>query len=306
MALIRSVNDLDFQLRDLPELPLADRVLMLAPDHFDVVYAINPHMQDARGRLNRVDRERAAAQWGAVRDAISRGGAGITVVPALPGAPDAVFCANPCLPVPGSITGGAPAVVRSRMMAAERRPEVAHLSAALEAEGYAPVELSEAVTRFEGMGDGLWHPRRRLLWGGVGPRTQIEAWAELAARFDLPVVALELVDPDFYHLDMVLALLNERTALWVPEALSKASRALVEALVPDLVRVNDREARRGFACNAFSPDGRHVVIQRGNAAVGAALDARGLVELPVETGEFMKAGGSVFCMKLQYAAADPG
>ncbi len=36
--------------------PKPSRVLMTSPDHFDVVYAINPYMKDKSGKLQKVDR----------------------------------------------------------------------------------------------------------------------------------------------------------------------------------------------------------------------------------------------------------
>ena len=37
--------------------------------------------------------------------------------------------------------------------------------------GYATEPLPDGVHPMEGMVDGLWHPGRRLLWAGVGPRS---------------------------------------------------------------------------------------------------------------------------------------
>ena len=35
------------------------KVLMVSPEHFEVVYAINPHMTNEKGELNTVDRDLA-------------------------------------------------------------------------------------------------------------------------------------------------------------------------------------------------------------------------------------------------------
>ncbi len=73
----------------------------------------------------------------------------------------------------------------------------------------------------EGMGDGIWHPGRRLLWAGIGPRSDEAAWRELALRYRLHVATLELEDTDFYHLDTCFAALSEDACLWFPAALSR-------------------------------------------------------------------------------------
>ena len=76
------------------------------------------------------------------------------------------------------------------------------------------------------------------------------------------MVSLELVEPAFYHLDTALALLAEDTCLWLPEALASHSRALVERLIPRRIEADAHEAHTLLACNACSPDGRNVLIQR--------------------------------------------
>ena len=298
MALHRTPGAL--RLQDLAPVPLADRVLMADPQEFDVVYAINPHMTDEAGGRPRVAREEARRQWWCLREAIEELGVHVDVVPPLAGHPDLVFCANQTLPVQEAITGGQPELIASHMASSERAAEVPHIVQFLRGLGYRAQALAGRDLRLEGMGDGLWHPGRRLLWAGVGPRSEEAAWAEVAARYDLEVALLDLVDPDFYHLDTALCLIDERTCLWYPGAFSSDGRALVESLFERPLAVPEDEARRGFACNAFSPDGQHVLIQRGLTRSNELLTEAGYTVVELETGEFMKSGGSVFCMKLHH------
>jgi N-dimethylarginine dimethylaminohydrolase len=298
MPLYRRAADLDFRLDDLPRLPAPTRVLMADPAEFDVASALNPHMLDERGALKKVDRKLAREQWLELKRAFEGLGLAIDVLPPLPGQPDLVFCANQALPIPGeALPDGRARVVPSNMRWPQRRGEVEHVVARLEALGYA-IERLATRERIEGMGDGLWHPGRRLLWAGVGPRSSAEAWSEIAERFDLPVLALELADPDFYHLDTALALLAEDACLWFPDALSATSRELVERLVPRRVVADEREARERLACNATCPDGRRVLLQRGCSTTVERLRRDGFEPVELETSEFLKSGGSVFCMKL--------
>jgi len=304
MPILRSIEDLDFQLEQLPALPPFGGVALADPAEFDVAYAINPHMVGPDGALKRVDREAAREQWEALRRTLVELGLEVWSEPALAGHPDFVFCANPGLPVPAEVAGGPPRWVSSRMAAPERAGEVAVWERAFARRGWRVEPLAGDAERFEGTGDGLWHPRRRLLWGGVGPRTDRRAWEELAARYELPVVTLELRDPAYYHLDTCLAPLDERTCLWTPGAFDDAGRELVQALFEDAVEVPDAEARGAFACNAWAPDpgdgSRPVLLQRGAPRTVAALVERGYEVRELETGEFLKSGGSVFCMKLAH------
>jgi N-dimethylarginine dimethylaminohydrolase len=298
MPLYRSARKLDFALADLPRLSAPRRVLMADPAEFEVASALNPHMVDERGALKRVDRVRARGQWLELKRAFERLGLAVEVLAPLPGQPDLVFCANQALPIPGeALPDGRPRAVPSNMRWPERRGEVEHVVTRLASLGFA-VERLATRERVEGMGDGLWHPGRRLLWAGIGPRSSVEAWSEVAERFDLPVVALELADPAFYHLDTALALLAEDACLWFPGALSERSRELVERLVPRRVVADEREARELLACNATGPDGRHVLLQRGCERTVERLRAEGFEPVELETSEFLKSGGSVFCMKL--------
>ena len=304
MPCIHRVEELDFKLAEVASLPPFDGALMTDPAEFVVAYAINPHMRDEDGKLQRVDRGLARAQWEELRDTIEACGVAVTVEDPLAGHPDFVFCANPGLPVPAAVAGAPPRWVPSRMASPQRAGEVERLARHFEERGWRVEPLEGPAARFEGTGDGLWHPRRRLLWGGVGPRTERAAWEELAERYDLPIVVLELVDPALYHLDTALAPIDEATCLWNPNAFGPAARGLVEALFADPIEVTDEEARRCFACNAWAADsggGRPtVVMQEGATRVAGLLRGRGYPLRELQTSEFLKSGGSVFCMKLAH------
>jgi N-dimethylarginine dimethylaminohydrolase len=109
-----------------------------------------------------------------------------------------------------------------------------------------------------------------------------------------------LVDEELYHLDTCLAMIDERTCLWVPAAFSPRSRELVEAAFARRIEADEGEARRRLACNAWSPDGRRVLLPGGCPRTRLGLEVAGLEVREVGTDEFLKAGGSVFCMKLAH------
>lgn len=289
---IRTLSDCAFTLADLPAMPLPGRVLLTTPTHFEVCYVINPHMA---GHVGGVNPAAAQLQWERLRQTYTDLGLAVHTLPGLPGLPDMVFCANQTLPA--LLPDGRRVVVASRMHAAERAAEVEPLVAFFERQGYAALP---APGPFEGMGDALWHPGRRLLWGGYGFRTEAAVYDALARTLGVDLVALALHDPDFYHLDTCLCLLDETTALYYPGAFDADGLALLERLIPRLIAAPEDEARRGFACNAHAPDGRHVLIHAGCPRTIALLEEAGFRPHPLDTGEFLKAGGSVFCMKMAY------
>ncbi len=280
----------------LPAVPRADRLLMAEPTFYDVAYVENPHMEDNVGR---VDRFLARRQWRTLLRTYQGLGVPVTVVPGQPFLPDYVFCANQVLPVPPGLLGPAPGAIRSIMKSAHREPEVTHIVAALEAE-HLPVEALNPyeVDRIEGTGDGIWHPGRALLYGGVGPRTTEGAWLRVSAMLNAPVAILNLVDPRFYHLDTCLSVIDEQTAVIVPHAFDLDALGILRAHFPRLLEVSVDDAMNMF-CNGHSPDGRHFVVQAGADAV-EDLRALDIDVLEVDTSEFAKSGGSVFCMKLHY------
>lgn len=291
-----STSELDFRLADLPSVPRPQRVLLASPQHFDVEYVINPHME---GQIGNVDRDKATRQWESLRQAYEHAGVETLTVEGAPGLPDMVFCANQTLPylVPNGKQRG---VILSRMHAPQRRDEVAHFETFFQREGYVIHHLQDLNTDFEGMGDAIWHPGRYLLWGGYGFRTDLGAYELISEMLNVPVLALRLEDPDFYHLDTCLSVLDARSALIYPGAFQQEGLDLLMHFFDHLIEAPEDEARNLFACNAHCPDERHVLIQQGCADTSDRLLKAGFTPVELDTSEFLKAGGSVFCMKQMF------
>lgn len=290
----QSPDALDFRLENVPPLPRPNRVVLTTPTYFEVEYVINPHMSENVGAVNRLV---AFQQWKAIRATYTALDTEPVVLNGQSGLPDMVFCANQTLPYfdPDSRTRG---VVLSRMHSEHREGEVPYYESFFENQGYTVQHLPDDLDAdFEGMGDALWHPGRQLLWGGYGYRTSPDAYEALSDLLDVPVVLLRLVDPDYYHLDTCLCPLDEEHALVASQAFGEEGRALIDALFNHVIEVPDEEARHQFACNAHTPDGQHVLIQEGCERTVDLLREHDFVPVELDTSEFVKAGGSVFCMK---------
>jgi N-dimethylarginine dimethylaminohydrolase len=292
-----TLEEIDFSLEDCPPQPLARRVLFARPTHFTVDYVINPHMAEHVGK---VDRERAMSQWKQLKDAYERLGVESEVVEGATGLPDMVFCANQTLPYLDP-EYGEKGVVLSRMNAPQRRGEVQHFESFFSSKGHTILHLPDSISEsFEGMGDAIWHPRRHLLWGGYGFRTGLNAYQAISELLDVRIIALKLDDPDFYHLDTAFSVLDERSVLICPEAFDEEGLRLIRHVFDQVIEAPEEEARRLFACNAHCPDGRHVIIQQGCQETVSRLGEAGFRAIEVETEEFLKSGGSVFCMKMMH------
>jgi len=290
---ITSADELDFTIDKISRMPLPKQVLMVKPTYFSVEYVINPHMADNVGKVNKME---AQSQWEVIKDTFGQIGLTVHVLDGQEGLPDMVFCSNQSLPYEDE--EGEPHVVMSIMHTDQRKEEVPYLEQWFRQNGFEIHYLDNSrIEDFEGCGDAVWHTGRRMLWGGYGYRSSVKAYEVISELFDVPVVALELVNESFYHLDTCLCVLDENTALIYPDAFTGEGVELIEALFENVIRASKFEAEKLFACNATCPDGKNVVIQKGCTDVNKKLRDAGFAVQVVETGEYLKSGGSVYCMK---------
>lgn len=293
---ISNIKELNFTLADLRNMPAPHKVLLVKPTHFNVDYVINPHME---GNIGGVDTLRAQNEWQHLKNAYEELGLEVVVAEGQRGLPDMVFCANQSLPHINE--DGSKQVVMSIMHADERKQEVPFIKKFYKDNNYEIIELDEGkFNDFEGMGDAIWHFKKGLIWGGYGFRSSKEVYSVVSKAFDVPVIALELVDPKFYHLDTCFCVLNEETVLIYPPAFRPEGLELIHALFPNVIECGKYEAEELFACNAVSADGKNVFIQQGCTDVNKKLRDAGFMVHEFSTGEYLKSGGSVFCMKMLY------
>lgn len=289
-------SQLDFTLSNLPKMEWPGKVLMITPTYFNVEYVINPHME---GQIGQVDRTRARQEWNSLKEAYHDLGMDVHILEGVEGLPDMIFCANQSLPFLDK-EGGKKAVM-SKMFAPQRKEEVTIVEEWLQSVGYQTItpDLSDDES-FEGMGDALWHPGKRLLWGGYGFRTSVRVYEQLAEILEAPVLALELTDENFYHLDTCMCLLNESAVMIYPGAFTDGGLQLIHSVFETVIEVNRKEAENGLAVNAACPDGQNVLIHKGLTNTNSKLKSAGFTVHEHSTTEFLKSGGSVFCMKLFY------
>lgn len=272
----------------------AEKVLMVDPEHFDVLYQINPHMGSNSQELPKIDEKRVRYQWDKLKEKIQELGLNVTTLPGQPDLPDMVFAANQILPLDSKT------VLLSRMAHEERSKEVQFFKDYFENHGIKTIELPEEVGKFEGTGDALWHPGMDLLWCGQGFRTDRTGTSHLAEKMALAVAPLSLVDPYFYHLDTCMSILDGQTVAWVPEAFSERSKRIIEGFFKRKIEVPYEEAKETLACNCWCPDGKNVLVPLGAKSLKSSLETLGFQVHDIDTSEFKKAGGSVFCLKLAY------
>src|SRR5688572_22811337 len=277
--------------------PTRNRVLMVDPQFFDIQYSINPFMRDEHGNLKKIDKAKAREQWNAVADAYRGLGLEVTVLPGRPNLPDMVFAANQSFPY-WSLDKGVPAVILARMESAFRKPEVPFFAEWYEGQHYQLREISDSNLTFEGHGDVLIQGQRPLIWAASGPRTSPAVAAALRETTRYEVVSLTLRHLFFSHLATCFSILNDDTVAYFPGGFDEEDRAKIERGFSKRIEVGLEECRASFAGNCHSPDGKHVLLQRGASEFCRALVKNGFEPIELETSEYIKAGGSVFCMKM--------
>lgn len=287
-------DQMDFTLADLEDMPAPGKVMVVNPKYFDVKYVINPHME---GHIGDINFSEANSEWEKLKSAYENLGLYVHEVPPQPEFPDMVFCANQSLP--NVKADGTKEVIMSVMHSPQRKGEVPHIEKVYEESSYDVIHLDETqFTDFEGMGDAIWHFKKRLIWGGYGYRSSSDVYSHIAETLNTPVIALELVDEKFYHLDTCLCVLNEETALIYTKAFTEDGLKKIRSIFTTVIEANQHEAEDLFACNATSPDGKNVFIQKGCVEVNQKLEDLGFIVHEFSTDEFLKSGGSVFCMKM--------
>ncbi len=267
-------------------------VLMVTPDFFNIEYSINPHMLDKNGKLNQVNRDLAVDQWKQLKKTFENCNMKVEVLQGVSQLPDMVFCANQTFPF---IKDEKKQIVMSRMNSPQRQPEVAYFKKWAIELGYLVHEIQSSS--FEGMGDALWNYEAGFIMAGYGFRTSLETYQELENIVGQKIYTLELKDPRFYHLDTCLAILNKDTAAYVPEAFTAEGLKTLESNIKNLIAIPLTEAIDNFAGNMCSLNGKDIVMQKGAEKTKTQLKELGFTVFEVETSEFMKSGGSVFCMK---------
>jgi ornithine--oxo-acid transaminase len=268
---------------------------MCSPKLYDVDYVINPWMS---GNVHAASRERAAAQWQQLYEALSQI-AEILLVEPRPGWPDMVFTANA-----GRERNGT--VVLSSFLYPERQGEEPHFRSWFEAAGYTVIDLPR-VTPFEGEGDALFAETSSgtRLFAGYGQRTSISSHRTLRKAWDIPVISLELIDPRFYHLDTCFAPLEGGYVMYYPQAFTPASITVIQKIYPvdKRIEVQEGDALR-FACNAINI-GPHVILNRIGRELTAKLESLDFQVNQVDLSEFLKAGGAAKCLVMKLGPPRP-
>ncbi|MBI1823927.1 MAG: amidinotransferase [Nitrospirae bacterium] len=258
-------------------------MLMCPPDYFRIEYEINPWMS----LKNPADQIRARWQWDQLYTVIEEKlQAKVELLDPQPGHPDLVFTANA-----GLVSGKR--VWVSNFKYPERQGEQTFFREWFMENGYEVISVPPELA-FEGEGDFL--RMGSLLFAGAPFRTDLSSHIFISKELQCEVISLELIHPKFYHLDTCFCPLNDRSALFVPDAFSPSSLKILTACVDHLIPLKTTEANL-FSANAIV-SGNKIIFQRGAETTRKKLENEGFEVFPVDLSEFIKAGGSAKCLVL--------
>ena len=266
----------------MTELAWGRRYLMCPPEHFGVLYEINPWMH----KEVRVDREQAHEEWERLKATVESAGASVEVLEPHADVPDLVFTANA-----GIVNGRQ--FVPSRFRHPERQAEAPFDVEWFAGHDFTVEQLPEGVSH-EGAGDAL--PFGGVLVSGYRFRSDAASHAYLSRLTGAAVRSVELVDERFYHLDITFCPLDDRRAIVNPLAWDHYGQRVMKELVPEPLVLEPDEAL-AFCANSVVI-GTTVVMPSVPVRVGRQLEAWGFVPVESAVGEFLKAGGGCRCLTL--------
>lgn len=260
-------------------------VLMCRPEFFTVVYRINPWMNPALP----TDTNLALKQWTVLYDTYLSLGYDVKLIDPIEGLPDMVYAANGGFVLDGIAYG-------AKFAHPERAPEGPAYMEWFDHAGFTvrePHEINEGEGDFLLVGD--------VILAGTGFRSDSHSHHEVAEIFGREVVTLKLVDPEFYHLDTALAVLDPTPGrehiAYLPKAFDEDSNAILRERYPDAIIVNDQDAAV-LGLNSFS-DGYNVVIASRALDFERQLRHHGYNPIGVDLSELLLGGGGVKCCTLE-------
>ena len=276
---------------------MSHHFLMCRPEHFAVTYTINPWMDPASwARRDRALAATSQREWGGLLEAMLDAEAKIHLVPPVAGLPDLVFTANAAVVLDGK-------VLLARFRHAQRQGEEPHFAAAfrrLQGRGLIDtVRTMPPDVALEGAGDCVFDHTRNMFWMGYGPRSDAAARDVVADEFGIEVVALELADPRFYHMDTALCPLTNGEVIYVPSAFTSGGRAVIAERIAADQRIElAADDARMLAANAVCI-GTDVILSACSERLRATLAERGYHVIATPLGSFLRSGGSAFCLTLR-------
>jgi N-dimethylarginine dimethylaminohydrolase len=262
------------------------KILLCPPTYYDIEYEINPWMHID----NKVDHQKVNQEFQALKSLYQKWGVEVFELEARPGLPDMVYAANY-----GFVAGQT--FIPARFRVPQRQGEVPHATEFFKNTlQYEVVPLPEGVF-FEGQAELFKVGDRYVL--GWGQRASYEAKSALEAILGKSIMAVELINPYYYHFDTCFAPLSADVALINPVAYSPDDYKKLCSLFSTVIETTN-EDNKVMGCNLVVIDKRVVMAKGITEATKEKVAAQGFEVVEVDTTELLKGGGSVKCVTLEF------
>ncbi len=265
---------------------MAEKILMCSPDYYGIKYEINPWMNmDIQS-----NHKKSMDQWTNLYKILKNDlGVDVQLVEPREDVPDMVFTAN------AAVMYGKKAVI-SRFKYPQRQPEEKYFAEWFKNNGYEVLTLPENIA-FEGAGDALY--LGDVLYSGYVPRTDISSHTYISELLGIPVISMELVNKNFYHLDTCFCPLKDDYLIYYPPAFDEYANKIIEAnIAPEKRIIVNQEEASYFTCNAVNI-GDVVVTNVTTERFSRLLEEKGFKHIQTDLSEYMKAGGAAKCLTLK-------
>ena len=254
---------------------------------YDVNYDINPWMTD---NIKLVNNQKAHQQWLNLVKILKDLGANVSQMSVdNENIPDIVFTANA-----GFIYNNV--LTLSSFKYLQRQYEIPYFRNWFLTN--TKTQVNVILETFEGAGDALIDHQGNL-WMGHGFRSTLEShWRLQVIYTALNVLSLELMNPEFYHLDTCFCPLSSGHVLYYPDAFSSHDELkILEVFGEKAIQVSLEDAS-DFACNVVEWDG-NLVMNKCSPLLNYELEKIGYSVVETDLTEFLKAGGSAKCLTLK-------
>jgi len=145
---------------------------------------------------------------------------------------------------------------------------------------------------YEGSGETMVWNNKILV--GYGCRNSKEIISYLSSHYDLEVIGLNLIDPEFYHLDTALFPISNDLIAIYEDAFSEESKKIINSLGCEIMHLTYKDAKE-FALNS-TVIGKHVIVHYEAENFIHKLQEKGFTVHPVDVSEFIKFGGGLKCL----------
>ncbi len=295
------------------------KVLMCPPTYYEIPAIENPHMN-----INdQPDKHKAWLQWVSIANLYTSLGLEVYQIEPQENLWGLLWCAN-------GAWGRYGRFVLSNFRQPIRRPEKPHYRRWLKRLGYEVFELPESIF-FEGQGDVITLKDTYLFGYGFRSSEEAKDYIHPLLQLKKEITPLQLVNPDFYHLDTCAMSLREKDALiYFPGAFDGASNDRLRKLSIVRYEVPEKLAPH-FVCNSvwvgntvllnipfddysedsFQRSASGVPLEKKDKRFDEILSHEqeyekllkwlwklGYTIIPVYTSEFKKSGAGVRCLIL--------